>query len=198
MSDELEGRVNRALRDEIASMPLTVTERMVQERLTYSVGMPAVLALGLSGVLVAAVVGGALVLGLPRPELGVDPSAMASASDATRDDHGLPLGTFVGRSPIDGTFCVAITVTDSSDGVLAAQWWTVGSSGQCETRTSDVVSTTATFEDWPVLRVPIPLREGGVRNLDLRFTGSTADEIRLHEVAFRRAAEAAPTFAPVP
>lgn len=124
-------------------------------------------------------------------------AALSLSMPVRRDDPGLPTGIFMARSPIGG-ICLAITVSDPADRAIETQWWSVGSSGQCETRSSDVAITMATWDDPPVLRVPIPLPDGDVRNLDLRFTGRTADEIRLHEVAFRRVDDVAPTFAPVP
>lgn len=118
------------------------------------------------------------------------------------DRISLPVGTFQAVRPFDG-MCLAITVTDPGETSISALWWDAGASGDCTTRTSDVVSSVAHLIEFPLMRVDIPLMDGGVHELTLRFTGMTDDEIRFAranemEVSFLRVNEVAPTFAPVP
>lgn len=114
----------------------------------------------------------------------------------------LPVGIFQATQPFGAT-CLAITVADPQDRNLPARWWNPGASGDCSTRTSDIVSSAADFIGFPVLRIEIPLMNGGTHEISLRLSGVGADEIRFvraseTEVPFIRVEEVVPTFAPVP
>ena len=124
------------------------------------------------------------------------------ATPGLPDRISLPVGAFQAVRPFDRT-CLVITVTDPGETPISALWWDAGASGDCSTRTSDVVSSLAHLIEVPLMRVDIPLMDGGVHELTLRLTGITDDEIRFAragemEVPFRRVDEVAPTFAPVP
>jgi hypothetical protein len=59
----------------------------------------------------------------------------------------LPVGTFQSVQPIEDRLCVAVETERAScaeEASLRAWWWDQGS-GDCATRTSDVVSTAATI-----------------------------------------------------
>jgi len=80
------------------------------------------------------------------------------------------------------------------------QWWGAGASGDCRTRSSDIATTRADFSQLPGMTVCIPLTQGGMHDIRLRFTGIFADEIRFarneHEALLNRTEVVAPTFAP--
>ena len=114
----------------------------------------------------------------------------------------LPTGIFVSEQPFDG-ICLALTIRTPDALTHTTQWWDAGASGDCRTRTSDIVTTLADFSERPAMTVGIPLMDGGTRDIRLRLTGIFDDEVRFaraneHEVSFNRAEEVAPTFAPVP
>jgi hypothetical protein len=89
----------------------------------------------------------------------------------------LPTGTFVSEQPFDG-ICVALTIRTPDALTHATQWWGVGASGDCRTRTSDIVTTLADFSEAPAMTVGIPLMGGGTHDIRLRLTGIFDDEIR--------------------
>lgn len=114
----------------------------------------------------------------------------------------LPTGTFASEQPFDG-ICLALTIRTPDALTHTSQWWDAGASGDCRTRTSDIVTTVADFSQLPGMTVRIPLMDGGTHDIRLRFTSIFDDEIRFsraneHEVSFRRVEEVAPTFAPRP
>ncbi len=122
-------------------------------------------------------------------------------SESPAESNPLPLGTFQSAMPFDG-ICLAITVRDS-DISVPAQWWEVGASGDCTTRTSDVVASTADLSDPPSLVVLIPLMDGGFRELSLRVIGIGVTGIRVaqageSETLLGRVDDVSPTFAPIP
>ena len=128
-------------------------------------------------------------------------SSLTFVTFVSRSAPDLPVGTFQAAQPFDAT-CLAITVSDPRDRRLAARWWNPGASGNCSTRTSDIVDSTAEYIG-PVLLVEMELMDGDTRVLSLRLTGVGSEEIRFarsgeSEVRFVRVEEVAPTFAPAP
>lgn len=114
----------------------------------------------------------------------------------------LPIGTFVAERPYDG-ICLAVTVRSPDERTHAIQWWDAGASGDCRSRTSDIVTTLADFSEPPAMTVGISLMDGGTHEIQLRLTGIFGDELRFarsgeHEVSFKRVEAVTPTFAPVP
>lgn len=72
-------------------------------------------------------------------------AVLGAACGVLRAD--LPVGTFQSVQPIEDRLCVAIETeraTYAEEASLRAWWWDQGS-GDCSTRTSDVVSTAATI-----------------------------------------------------
>lgn len=96
-----------------------------------------------------------------------------------------------------------MTIRDPDAVTHPVQWWDVGASGDCRTRTSDIAMTSGDFSNAPAFAVGIPLIEGGTHDIELRLTGVFDDGIGFarageHEALFRREEVVAPTFAPVP
>lgn len=99
-------------------------------------------------------------------------AALGAACGVLRAD--LPVGTFQSVQPIEDRLCVAIEIERAAyakEASLRAWWWDQGS-GDCSTRTSDVVSTAATIT--PTLSgahevsLDVPLMSGDARTV--RFT----------------------------
>ena len=123
---------------------------------------------------------------------------------AAPPDHRveLPTGTFVSVRPFDG-ICLALTIETPNDAIIETRWWDAGASGDCQTRTSDIVTTSADFTEPPALNVSIPMTDGGAKELSLRFTGPYRSGIKFarngeQEVGFGRVDDVAPIFDPVP
>ena len=123
---------------------------------------------------------------------------------AAPPDHRveLPIGSFVSVRPFDG-ICLALTIETPNDANIKTRWWNAGASGDCQTRTSDIVTTSADFTEPPALNVSIPTTDGGAKEFSLRFTGTYRSGLKFarngeDEVGFGRVEVVAPTFDPVP
>lgn len=119
----------------------------------------------------------------------------------------LPLGIVQSDEPIGDRLCLAIKIEQAAyreEASLRAWWWDQGS-GDCSTRTSDVVSTTASITpaeaDSFDVTLDLPLMGGDVRvvRLALHPTGdgmpvtAVPDEAPLE---FIEVETVAPAFAP--
>ncbi|MDP9225031.1 MAG: hypothetical protein M3P18_14525, partial [Actinomycetota bacterium] len=105
--------------------------------------------------------------------------------------------------------CIALDLGAISDRPeqVPASWWDAGAAGDCSTRTSDIITTTARL---------IPGAEGYQIELERALLRGEADVVRMQvvpvgddlqgsvtsardtPVRFVRVQEVAPTFAPVP
>jgi hypothetical protein len=132
----------------------------------------------------------------------VTPSPSATTADR-------PIGIFVTDRAVLGT-CIAVRLGADTlhTGEASAWWWDQGSSGDCSSRTSDVVSTTARIASAgavTVLTISIPNMDG--TSEDMRFAvgsrpdglaGTVSTKSATSPVRFIPVASVDPTFRPMP
>lgn len=117
----------------------------------------------------------------------------------------LPTGTFLTDRPLVGQ-CVAITVEAQGALSFPLQWWAAGASGDCTTRTSDIVSTSGRLEDGRVIAFTVGLLSRGAQEATIRFEiEEVGDGISMvgtdpagnkDQIHFSRVSVVAPSFVP--
>lgn len=120
-----------------------------------------------------------------------------------------PVGTFATDRAVLGP-CVAVRVDADAlqTGLGNAWWWEQGSSGDCSTRTSDVVSATARVASaGAVTELTVSIPEMGGTSNDMRFSvgsspdglsGTVSTKSATSDVRFVPVAKVDPAFQPVP
>lgn len=197
MQNKSESRARAALHADVADLPFIVTEKMVQERIASHRSSLSRMALVGVGSVAALLVAALFVVIQPTPTADVNLGVGENLSfPVVTPEPGLPqplvlpTGIFQAARPFDGT-CVAIEVTGAGQTPIAALWWNAGAGDDCTTPPSSEIVASVAHLQAPLLRIEIGSTDGYVREVTLRFTGATEDEIRFarnneFEVPFRR------------